>query len=162
MVQVITKLMKNSLLVNGAYIKKFKKFGFIHPKKLKHLAYNSPIKKINYKIPLKYKILSDVESGRYVFLKLERKAFCIEGVELRDNIKGDWQSVMLRDVNLGTCMFAPTPNQYFKNENFPYLKIIMGNAIEMTTKKELIDLYKSKICIGEFDMKLENYIAFSG
>ncbi len=135
-------------------IKKLEVFAHV-TKKVPLNDYEKSIKVLHYQIPITFEIIENVELGKYVYLKLERKAF---DIEIRDNNRSEWVTVMLRDVNFGTTQPCPLPNQYFKNAEFPYLKITVWKATDLLTKKELLNLYRSKKCIGYFDEKIEKYI----
>jgi hypothetical protein len=133
-----------------------KKFNlFIHTfRKLETADYEHPNKIVNYKVPISFEVIND-NIGKNIYLKLERKAF---DVKIRDNLKANWVSIMLKDVDSGVTQFCPLPNAYFHQEDFPYLRIVLGKALEMTTKKEIMELWASKLCIGYFDAKIENFV----
>lgn len=116
--------------------------------------YEHQNKIINYKIPILFEIIDNV-LGKNMYLKLERQAF---DIEIRDNLRANWVSLMIRDLDSTICQPCPLPNQYFHQEDFPYLRITIGKAIEITTKQEVIELWDSKKCIGYFDSKIENFI----
>jgi hypothetical protein len=133
--------------------KKFELFVHVF-RKIETADFEHPNKIINYKLPVTFEI-TDSTLGKNIYLKLERQAF---DIPIRNNAKANWVRIFLRDLDSGVTEPAPMPNAYFRQEDFSYLKITVGKAIEMTTKQEIIDLWASKKCIGYYDGKIENFI----
>ena len=114
-------------------------------------SYDNPIKLINYSVPLTYKILNTF-SSKNIYLRLEKKAF---DIAKRDNIRANWVTVYLKNVDTSVCEEAPLPNKLFNAGDWDFLSIEKGQAVEVD-KKQLIALYKSGLCIGTFDFELKN------
>lgn len=133
-----------------------KKFDlFVHVfRKIETADFEHPNKIINYKLPLTFEITDSI-LGKNVYLKLERQAF---DVPIRNNAKANWVRIFMRDLDTGVTQTAPMPNAFFSQADFPFLKITVGKAIEMTTKQEVLDLWASKKCLGYYDSKIENFI----
>lgn len=127
---------------------------FIHAsRKIQTSDFENPYAIINYKIPITYTI-EDIESGRCVYLKLVGQSF---DIPKRDNPKAKWVNLMLRDVDTGITQFAPKPNALYRDE-FPYLKMDVGKAVELPTKKDVLELWRSGLCLGYYDSTFENFI----
>jgi hypothetical protein len=125
---------------------------YIHvQRQIEKSDFNNPIQIINYSLPLTYRILN-IASGRNVYLRLEKKT---SDVPIRDNIRANWVTVYLKDVDLGTCKPAPIINQLHNAGDWDYLEITKGEVKELN-KKELIALFKSGLCIGSYDYSLQN------
>jgi len=133
-----------------------KKFDlYIHVfRKLETADFEHPNKIINYKLPVTFEI-TDSPLGKNIYLKLERRAF---DTPIRNNPKANWIRIFTRDVDTGLTQQAPMPNAYFSQSDFPFLKLTVGKAQEMTTKEEIAELWASKKCLGYFDAKIENFI----
>jgi hypothetical protein len=114
-------------------------------------SYDNPIKVINYSVPLTYRILNTA-SGKSIYFRLEKKA---SDVPIRDNIRSNWVTVYLKNVDTSVCEEAPLPNKLFNAGDWDFLSIEKGLAVELN-KHELISLYKSGLCIGTFDFSLQN------
>jgi hypothetical protein len=128
---------------------------FVHVfRRLEQAEFEHQNKIINYKLPISFEITDSI-LGKDIFFKLERQAFDDEDIRA---LKGDWMRLMMRDLSNGVCQPSPMPNENFRQEDFPYLKITVGLAQEMTTKKEILELWHSKRCLGYYDSKLTNFI----
>jgi hypothetical protein len=127
---------------------------YVHvSRKIQTEEYENPVKVLNYKIPITYTI-QNIESGKTVYLKMVQQGF---DTPQRDNPKSAWVSLMLRDVNTGVTQFSPMPNSLYKGE-FPFLATEVGKAIELHTKQDILALWRSGLCLGFYDAKIENFI----
>jgi len=127
---------------------------YVHTyRKIQTSDFEKPYQVINYKIPITYTI-ENIDSGKTVYLKLVQQGF---DVPKRDNPKSAWVSLMLRDVNSGVTQFTPMPNLLYNGE-FPYLAIEVGKAVELPTKQDILALWRSGLCVGFYDAKMENVI----
>ncbi len=143
---------KKPLSTWGLY-KKFELFVHVY-QKLEQPSFEHQNRIVNYKLPLTFEI-NDNLLGKYIYLKLEKQSFDDE--DLR-SLKGDWVTLVLRDLESSVCQPVPMPNENFRQEDFSYLKISVGKATEMTTKQEILELWHSKRCLGYYDSKLVNFI----
>ncbi len=125
---------------------------YIHvQRQIEKSDFNNPIQIINYSLPLTYRILN-TSSGKNIYLKTERKA---SDIPLRDNIRSNWVTLYIKDVDKGTCTPAPVLNQLFNQSDWEFLEITKGEVKELN-KHELIALFKSGLCIGSHDYSLQN------
>jgi hypothetical protein len=125
---------------------------FIHvQRQIEKTDFNNPIQIVNYSLPLTYSILNTA-TGKNIYLRLEKKAF---DIAKRDNIRANWVTVYLKNVDTSVCEEAPLPNKLFSAGDWDFLSIKKGEAIEVD-KKQLIELYKSGLCLGTFDFSLQN------
>ena len=125
---------------------------YVHvQRKIEKTDFNSPIQIVNYSLPLTYRILNTV-SGKNVYLKLEKKA---SDVPIRDNIRANWVTLYLKNIDTSVCSETPILNQLFNAGDWDFLSIEKGTATELN-KRELIALFKSGLCLGSYDFSLQN------
>ena len=115
------------------------------------------VKVVHYSLPLTFKIL-DIDAGKYIYLKIEKQTF--QSPKRRKNPKKDWIRLFMRNLDEGTCQAVPMPNDLFNNNksDFPYLQIVRGQPVQLKTKKDVLELWSTKKCIGTFDYQLQNRI----
>lgn len=106
-------------------------------------TFQQPTRLIYYVLPIKYTIDSRFKE---FYLKTETK---------KDEFDRVFVRVYLRDIDVGSCVECPIPNQLYQKEAYPALLVEKGRERRIK-KEELETLLKNGNVLGIFDSSLQN------